>query len=289
MARMPDDQMAPVARAGARPEKRPIKVRKQLWAGLSLAAMLLLAASVWGNRIFRSHPPAKQVGTRSMTPNPAASQSAPDRPSPFSSPHESQGVEPEQVVQPSSHPSGVAGSPFHAGTRSFEPPRPIMRGSSAERLFAGELPLPPEIKEPSASTAANRVFERAPCCIATATYEPAKLSRLQRVIGKVPGLRKFEPYTGGGEGFVPPQALHQITFVLPAGASPLLMERKRMNLKASVDQNGNVTRVELLSLPDEDLLTLAAYAARQWQFLPARRNNKVVASEIILHFRFEGE
>jgi len=164
-----------------------------------------------------------------------------------------------------------------------------MRGSSAEHRFAGELPLPPEIQEPSASPAANRVFERAPCCIATATYEPAKLSRLRRVIGKVPGLRKFEQYTAGGEGFVPPQALQQITFVLPPGASPLLMERKRMNLKASVDQNGNVTRVELLSLPDEDLVTLAAYAAKEWQFRPARRNNKAVASEIILHFRFEGE
>jgi hypothetical protein len=286
---MPDDQMVPVRRAGARSEKRPVKLHKQLWAGLSLTAMLLLAAGVWGNRIFRSHFPAKQVGTRRTGPTTAASQSAPDRPSPFAVPHEPEEVKPEQMVQPSSHPSGVAGSRFPAGTRSFEPPRPIMRGSSAEHQFAGELPLPPEIKEPSASPAANQVFERAPCCIATATYEPAKLSRLQRVMGKVPGLRKFERYTAGGEGFVPPQALHQITFVLPAGASPLLMERKRMNLKASVDQNGNVTRVELLSLPDEELVTLAAYAAKEWQFRPARRNNKAVASEIVLHFRFEGD
>jgi hypothetical protein len=164
-----------------------------------------------------------------------------------------------------------------------------MRGRSAEHQFAGELPLPPEIMEPAASPVANRIFERAPCCIATATYEPAKPSRLQHVIGKVPGLRKFERDTAGGDGFVPPQALQQITFVLPAGASPLLMERKRMNLKASVDQYGNVTRVELLSPPDEDLVKLAAYAAKEWHFRPAHRNNKAVASEIILHFRFEGD
>jgi hypothetical protein len=99
-----------------------------------------------------------------------------------------------------------------------------MRGSSAGHQFAGELPLPPEVQEPSASTAANRVIEQVPCCIATATHEPAKPSRIRRVIGKVPGLRKFEGYTAEGEGFVPPQALHPITFALPAGASPAVID-----------------------------------------------------------------
>jgi outer membrane biosynthesis protein TonB len=35
-----------------------------------------------------------------------------------------------------------------------------------------------------------------------------------------------------------------------------------------------------------DLAAAALSAARQWQFTPARKHDKPVASEMVLHFRF---
>ena len=60
-----------------------------------------------------------------------------------------------------------------------------------------------------------------------------------------------------------------------------------MDLKASVDASGRVTRVELLSPLDEDLVKLAAYAANGWRFAPAALNDQPVSGEIILHFSFD--
>ena len=65
------------------------------------------------------------------------------------------------------------------------------------------------------------------------------------------------------------------------------MQKKRMDLKASVDVSGRVTRVELLSPPDEYLVKLAAYNATGWRFAPAKLKDHPVSSEVILHFRFD--
>ena len=61
-----------------------------------------------------------------------------------------------------------------------------------------------------------------------------------------------------------------------------------MDLKATVDASGRVTRVELLSPKDEELVRLAAYAAGTWSFVPAKVNDRAVPSEVILHFTFSG-
>jgi TonB family protein len=61
-----------------------------------------------------------------------------------------------------------------------------------------------------------------------------------------------------------------------------------MDLKATVDESGRVTRVQLLSPKDEELVRLAAYAASAWPFVPAKVNEKAVPSEVILHFTFSG-
>ena len=66
------------------------------------------------------------------------------------------------------------------------------------------------------------------------------------MIGKVPGLRRFERYTAGGGDLCPAGASPDYILRYLLEPSPLLMERKRMNLKARVDQTGNVTRVELV-------------------------------------------
>jgi hypothetical protein len=65
------------------------------------------------------------------------------------------------------------------------------------------------------------------------------------------------------------------------------MPKNQMDLKASVDASGRVTRVELLSPRDEYLVKLASYNAAGWRFAPAKLNDHPVSSEVILHFRFD--
>jgi outer membrane biosynthesis protein TonB len=61
-----------------------------------------------------------------------------------------------------------------------------------------------------------------------------------------------------------------------------------MNLRAFVDESGRVTRVQLLSPKNEELVDLAANAASNWPFVPAKLNDTAVPSEVILHFTFSG-
>jgi Gram-negative bacterial TonB protein C-terminal len=62
-----------------------------------------------------------------------------------------------------------------------------------------------------------------------------------------------------------------------------------MNVKASINESGRVTRVELLAPKDRWLVNLAAYVACNWKFAPALRNDINVSSEVILHFRFDSD
>lgn len=60
-----------------------------------------------------------------------------------------------------------------------------------------------------------------------------------------------------------------------------------VDLKVTVDPAGYVADVEHTSRgADKELVRLAENAARNWQFVPARRNDETVSSEVILHFMF---
>jgi len=57
-----------------------------------------------------------------------------------------------------------------------------------------------------------------------------------------------------------------------------------VDVKVFIDESGNVTRAQALT-KGGDLASAALSAARQWQFTPARKRGKPVASEMLLHFR----
>ena len=62
-----------------------------------------------------------------------------------------------------------------------------------------------------------------------------------------------------------------------------------VDLRITVDPAGYVADVEQASRgADKQLVRLAEDAARNWQFVPARRNDESVSSELILHFMFKG-
>jgi len=62
-------------------------------------------------------------------------------------------------------------------------------------------------------------------------------------------------------------------------------DTRPVDVKAFIDDTGIVTRVQLLT-KGSDYAEAALNAARQWQFTPARKHDKPVASEMVLHFRF---
>ena len=124
--------------------------------------------------------------------------------------------------------------------------------------------------------------------MARATYEAVRPGRLVRMMQKVPGLRRLRRQADSEEGFSPPRPTHDITFALPPSSLPLNLERTRVDLKATVNESGAVTRVELLAPKDVSLLDLASYAASGWRFVPARLNDKAIPSQVLLHFEFDG-
>lgn len=149
-----------------------------------------------------------------------------------------------------------------------------------------ELPAPPTLS-PSTNGRLNLLTGRG-YFVARATYEAVRPSRIARVIQKVPGLRRLRRPPDSEEGFSPPRPMHDITFVLPPSSLPQNVERARVDLKATVNESGAVTRVELIAPKDVSLLDLASYAASGWQFVPARLNDKAVPSQVLLHFQFDG-
>jgi outer membrane biosynthesis protein TonB len=58
-----------------------------------------------------------------------------------------------------------------------------------------------------------------------------------------------------------------------------------VDVKVFIDESGNVSRAQVLTKGSE-LASVSLSAARQWQFTPARKHDKPVASEMVLHFRF---
>ena len=61
------------------------------------------------------------------------------------------------------------------------------------------------------------------------------------------------------------------------------------NVKVYVNAAGKVEYSEVISKvaeADRDLASLAMFAARRWEFVPARSAGSAVAGEVILHYQF---
>ena len=272
---------------------------KQLCRGLAVAcglSLLLAGCARHGNREQTNSHSSRQPAQ--VKPSPAnlsvdsspfiaaapqsadAGSVAPEWPSPFPAALVS---EPAVAQKPAG--SRKSKSNANALTKSFI--MPTATDANPMGRIVASTPPPPAI-QPSAPDASQFApFLNTMCCSATATYEPVKPNGFRRAIQRVPGLRRLDPSSTGSPGFVPPQPLHDIRFALPPDVSPTLMRKKRMDLKAIVDASGRVTRVELLSPRDEDLVTLAADAANAWHFAPAQLNGRPVPGEVLLHFSFD--
>ena len=67
------------------------------------------------------------------------------------------------------------------------------------------------------------------------------------------------------------------------------MRDVQINIKVYVNAAGKVEYAEVISKvaeADRDLASLAMFAARRWEFAPARSAGSAVAGEVILHYQF---
>ncbi len=148
------------------------------------------------------------------------------------------------------------------------------------RLPAKQIEQPPAFTEPVARIEPKSIaavlpahLETAPPPEASVTYEQPKAGVFKRA------FRKIE---GDGDSYVPAAPIRQVAPPKPGdtGASG-----RPVDVKVFIDLAGNVSKAQAVGNGGE--LALAALtAARQWRFTPARKHDKPVSSEMVLHFHF---
>jgi hypothetical protein len=147
------------------------------------------------------------------------------------------------------------------------------------RIPAREVEPPPALSVPVGAGEPKVVAMLAPRVTTAApfevdvTYETPPVGVFRRA------FRKIE----GPDAFVPPSPIRKVA---PVKAPTQAGEAggKPVDVKVFIDDSGNVSRVQVLT-KGSDRASAASSAARQWHFSPARKHDKPVSSEMILHFR----
>jgi TonB family protein len=215
------------------------------------------------------------------------------RPSPFSSGGQEPELERSALPQTATIAPAPSAAPQPGRSRTApksEPDRKPLRkfipqtgDDPRERIAL--LPQAPALPTITQSPASSRILTYKTCCVGTATFEPARPALVRRMLGKVPGLRRIHQNPANTDGYVAPRPAREISLVLPPEARAALI-RGTMDLKATVNESGHVTRIELLSPKNDELVRLAAYAAGSWPFVPAKVDDEAVPGDVILHFTF---
>ena len=154
-----------------------------------------------------------------------------------------------------------------------------------------------DTRETSAATAVERPSPRQSDAVRSAVpasgrepsvhvlTEPVSGSRLGRLVGKVPVLRRLRKPAKFAEAVPVFQAKPAIR--LPDHQS--LIRPVSVGVKVYVGESGAVQSAEVVEYgkpPDFGLANAALAAARLWTFEPARLEDAPVSSEVILHFNF---
>ena len=95
-------------------------------------------------------------------------------------------------------------------------------------------------------------------------------------------LHKIEGAEGPSGEYAPPAPVRKVSPIRPAN---MAAGTEPVDVKVLIDEAGHVTRAQLIGKSSE-FGNVALTAARQWQFTPARKHHKPVASEMVLHFQF---
>jgi Gram-negative bacterial TonB protein C-terminal len=188
-----------------------------------------------------------------------------------------------QKAAPKIRVAKARGPHTHVSKRS--PVLPVRAPVTVARAAPSALAPPPalapsHVPQPNlAGLLAPHAVSLPPAPLAEVSYEVPHASVFRRV------FRKITPFgDSSSEDFVPASPIHKVAPRVPAGVE----DEAAVDVKIYIDDSGNVSRAQLLS-PRSPLAAPSLSAARQWQFAPARKHDKPVASEIVLHFRFGSE
>ena len=128
--------------------------------------------------------------------------------------------------------------------------------------------------------------------VVSITTQPIPPSRVRAFMAKVPLIRSLQRNRyHGGDAFVPPRTTREVMPQVPVNLAKELPPQTRVDMKVSLDADGRVREIDLLSRgADDRLVSLAAEALRQWRFEPARVRDRAVPCELLatLNFRNPG-
>jgi hypothetical protein len=175
-------------------------------------------------------------------------------------------------------------SPATAKPKAAKKPRPAPAEGApvtVARVPFREIEPPPVVAvpvarlEPKLAAPLPSPADAAPAPETEVSYEAPRPGVLRRALRKIEGTGEAQ------SAFVPPSPIRKVAAVRPAdsgaGAHPV-------DVKVFIDEAGSVTRAQVLT-KGADMADAALSAARQWQFTPARKHDKPVPSEMLLHFR----
>jgi len=153
------------------------------------------------------------------------------------------------------------------------------------RLPVGQIEPPPPLAvraekvEPKLPDVLPARAKAAPPPEVQVTYEMPRAGVFKRA------FRKIEGANGEAAAFVPASPIRRISPVRASTSSAAGATEVPVDVKVSIDDAGNVTRAQAMT-KGGDMASAALTAARQWQFSPARKHDKPVSSEMVLHFHF---
>ncbi|MFN7994502.1 MAG: energy transducer TonB [Bryobacteraceae bacterium] len=158
-------------------------------------------------------------------------------------------------------------------------PIPASKTATAVKTPARELEAPPVLtgsSQPLSPWVSLHPTNVPAPAVASVTYEEARSGPIRRVFRKLSNIGD-EP----GD-YVPASPTHKVS---PAVAATGDETSRVVDVKVFIDESGKVVRTQLLGRHNE-LAEPALDAARQWRFKPARKHEKPVSSEIVLHFKY---
>lgn len=274
-ANPPAPRLAPVP--APRPAARaPRRVPPVSWLIVSAIAGLFLIAGIFVSETRDAKPaeaPAKTSPPVETLLPPAAPQVVKD--SPFA----------EQTAPPAgTAPATVTPGPKPARRRVMQ--APAASPVKAARATAHMVEPPPALT-PSAGKVHSGAWALLPSHPAPPpppeaemSYDVPRAGVFRRALRKISGIAG----TDAADEFVPPSPVHRVA---PANPPDSDEEARLVDVKVSIDESGNVSRAQVLSQAGY-LAVASLNAARQWRFTPARKRDKPVPSEMVLHFRFPG-
>ena len=245
------------------PKSPDVTFRMDVYSTQPNASGLVQVMNLPAQAVIPRNPAVDPEYKRAATPAPATP--APATPAPAQIPIAQAQVEITKVVNPVASAASIA----------VASPIPPAAPSLVERAEAATV-VRPSVAQPSTS-------QHDPSIAMVA--EPVSDSRLVRVIGKVPLLRRLRKQ----EQTTAAVPLYQAQPTLRTLDMQGLFQPASVAVKVYVAESGAVKRAEIVEYgdpPNWSLANASLAAARKWTFHPARLDDMAVSSEVVLHFRF---